>query len=316
MNISVVIPNYNGRDILLHNLPKVIDAIASYKDGRVELIIADDASKDGSIDAVNHFLCDYKKNIICHILENNSGKNKGFSSNVNNGVKAAKGDIIILLNSDVAPKKNFLPHLLKHFSDGKVFAVGCMDESIEGRGIVLRGRGEGRWNKGFLVHSAGSVDRQDTLWVSGGSGAFRKSIWDKLGGLNELYNPFYWEDIDLSYRAQKMGYRVLFEKESVVVHEHGKGAIKKQYSPLSVRKIVYRNQFFFTWLNATDTMLIVSHIVWLPYFLVKELFHHDRAFFYGLFLAVGKLPQVWNYRQKIKKYYVKTDQEVTVLYQK
>lgn len=316
MNISIVIPNYNGRDILLHNLPTVIDAISDYKGGHVELIITDDASKDGSVEALKHFLSDYKKNVSCHILENNSGKNKGFSGNVNKGVKAAKGDIIILLNSDVSPKKHFLMPLLKHFSDENMFAVGCMDESIEDGEVVLRGRGEGRWERGFLLHSAGSLDRQDTLWVSGGSGAFRKSIWDKLGGLNEFYNPFYWEDIDLSYRAQKMGYKVLFEKESVVVHEHSKGAIKKHYSPLSVRKIVYRNQFFFTWLNATDTMVIVSHFVWLPYFLVKEILNHDRAFFYGLFLAMRQLPQVWRYRRKMKKYYVRTDREVTSLYQK
>ncbi|HXS15263.1 MAG TPA: glycosyltransferase [Candidatus Saccharimonadales bacterium] len=316
MNISVVIPNYNGRDILLQNLPKVIDATRDYKEGKVELIITDDASTDGSIESIQHFLNDCKNNLSCQILENSSGKNKGFSGNVNKGVKAAKGDIIILLNSDVAPKMNFLKPLLKHFSEDKVFAVGCMDESHEDGKVILRGRGEGRWERGFLVHNAGSLGRQDTLWVSGGSGAFRKSIWDRLGGLNELYNPFYWEDIDLSYRAQKMGYRVLFEKESVVVHEHSRGAIKKQYSPLSVRMVVYRNQFFFTWLNATDTMLIVAHIIWLPYFFLRGFLNHDRAFFFGFFLAFRQIPQILQYRGKVRKLFVKTDQEVTALYQK
>lgn len=314
MNISVVIPNYNGRDILLHNLPKVIDALSEYKNGSVEIIIPDDVSKDGSVEALRHFLKERNDNIPCQVLENKSGKNTGFSGNVNRGVKAAHGDIVVLLNSDVVPKKDFLTSLLSHFSSKNVFSVGCMDESIEGNETVLRGRGVGKWEKGFLVHKAGSLDRDDTLWVSCGSGAFRKSIWDKLGGLNELYNPFYWEDIDLSYRAQKAGYTIIFERKSVVVHEHSKGAIKKNYSPFSVRKIVYRNQFFFTWLNATDTMLIVKHVVWMPYFIVRALIHHDRAFFYGLFLALSRLSDIFFYRERIKKLYVKTDREVMERY--
>ena len=110
--------------------------------------------------------------------------------------------LYILFNTDVYPDKDFLTPLLSHFKDEKVFAVGCMDKSIEGKDVVLRGRGIGVWKRGFLVHEKGEIEKSDTLWVSGGSGAFRKSIWDKLGGLNELYNPFYWEDIDLSYRAQ------------------------------------------------------------------------------------------------------------------
>ncbi len=117
----------------------------------------------------------------------------------------------------------------------------------------------------FLCNAAGSLEKRNTLWVSGGSAAFRKSIWVKLTGLNTLYNPFYWEDIDISYRAQKAGYKVIFEKESIVVHDHQQGAIKTIYSDDQIKKIAYRNQFFFVWLNITDMKYICSHILWLPY---------------------------------------------------
>ncbi len=309
MNISVVIPNYNGETLLAANIPHVLDALASYKDGTIEVILADDGSKDKSLEVIDNIIKQNKyKNIAIRCVKNSI--NKGFSGNVNSGVKVATGEILILLNTDVIPHKGFLTKLLPHFKDEKVFGVGCMDESIEGEKTVLRGRGIGQWKRGFLVHRAGSVEKTNTLWVSGGSSAFRKSIWDKIGGLNELYNPFYWEDIDISYRAQKMGYSVLFEPNSIVVHEHSKGAIQTSQKPFRIRKIAYRNQFFFVWLNITDPMFIVSHVFWIPAYIVKTLMHKDTAFLYGFLEALGNFSRVMQKRLILQKMFVKTDKEV------
>lgn len=301
MNISVVIPNYNGKELLEKNLPKILEIIKSYKDGNAEVIVVDDASTDES----RKFLSEFR-GIVC--LQNE--KNLGFSSTVNKGVEKTRGEIIILLNTDVSPKKDFLEPLLSHFKDEKVFAVGCMDKSIEGDNIVLRGRGLGEWRRGFLVHKKGEVDKTDTLWVSGGSGAFRKSIWEKLGGLNELYNPFYYEDIDLSYRGLKSGYKILFEPKSVVEHYHEKGSIKNKYSPSEVKRIAYRNQFIFSWENATDFNLQVLEIIWLPYHLVKAFLRLDLQFILGFFSALILLPKVIKSSLKAQKVFVLSDREV------
>ena len=312
MNISVVIPNFNGETLLRQNLPKVFDIVNNYKDGEGEIIITDDSSRDGSVTFLRDFISARKKEKTqVVLLENKSGKNKGFSANVNKGVAHASGDIVILLNTDVVPHEDFLKPLIEHFTDTNVFAVGCMDESVEDGKVTLRGRGKGEWKRGFLVHSAADIEGgSTTLWVSGGSGAFRKILWNYLGGLNDLYNPFYWEDIDLSYKAQKAGYKVLFEKKSIVRHVHEEGSIKKNYSSFAVRKTAYRNQFFFTWLNATDTIILVNHIFFLPYFLFRALMRRDRAFFVGFFLAIIALPKVLQERNKIQKLVKKTDREV------
>lgn len=314
MNISVVIPNYNGASLLSKNLPKIIKILDIYTDGKTEIIISDDASKDDSLTVLESFFHRYHGKTTWKILKSAAFKNKGFSSNVNRGVHAATGDVVILLNSDVVPRENFLKPLLTHFTDENVFAVGCLDESHENGKTILRGRGIGRWEKGFLVHAAGSIDKKDTLWVSGGSGAFRKSTWDILGGLQKLYDPFYWEDIDISYRAQKAGYKIFFENESVVVHEHEKGSIKKQYSPFSVRKIAYRNQIFFTWINATDTILLVKYVLFIPYFLLRSLVNRDRAFFLGFFLACIRFPEVLGVRKRVQQMTRVKDKDVTKLY--
>lgn len=300
MDISVVIPNYNGEKLLEENLPKILEVINAFKEGKKEIIVVDDNSSDKSVELLKRY--DVK------VLTNE--KNLGFSSTVNKGVSSARGDIIILLNTDVVPQNGFLEPLLKHFNDEKVFAVGCLDKSREGEKIVERGRGLGRWEKGFLVHRRGEVDKTDTLWVSGGSGAFKKSIWEKLGGLNELYNPFYWEDIDLSYRALKSGYKVLFEPKSVVVHEHGKGAIKEKYSEKEIKQISYRNQFIFSFENATDYNIQFEIFFWMPLHLLKAIFRRDLAFFQGFFKALLLLPKIIQSSLKAQRQFVLSDRQV------
>ncbi|MFH1832971.1 MAG: glycosyltransferase family 2 protein [Candidatus Levyibacteriota bacterium] len=309
MNISIVIPNYNGEELLEKNLPKVIEAISEYNGGEIEFVIVDDGSTDDSIEKIKNQKSKIKNtNVKLKIIENS--KNLGFSSTVNRGVKESMGEIIILLNTDVIPEKNFLGPLLLHFNDPNVFAVGCMDKSIEDGKVILRGRGIGRWERGFFVHKRGEVDKKDTLWVNGGSGAFRKSIWDKIGGFNELYNPFYWEDIDLSYRAQKMGYKILFEPKSIVVHEHEKGIIKKKMSLSKIKTVAYRNQIIFTWLNITDLDWQFQHFFWLPYHLFKSLIHRNREFLIGFFQALILLPKIIKTSSKIQKLFVKKDKEI------
>jgi len=305
MNISIIIPNYNGEELLKKNIPKVLDAAENYKDGETEIIIADDGSTDASTSVISNL-----KFQISNFRFIQLAKNLGFSSTVNRGVKESSGDIIILLNTDVCPEKNFLEPLLKHFKDEKIFAVGCMDKSIENGKITLRGRGLGQWKRGFLIHRRGEVNKTDTLWVSGGSAAFKKSIWEKLGGFNELYNPFYWEDIDISYRAQKAGYKIIFEKESVVAHEHLEGTIKSIYSEFQIKTIAYRNQFIFVWENATDYSLQFLHCFWLPYHFVKALLRMDWPFFIGFFKAFILLPKIIISSFKAQKLFIKTDREV------
>ena len=335
--ISIIIPNYNGEDLLKKNLPKVFEAVNYYSkenkqslisdelkrslrpsaDGlnqKVEIIVVDDGSTDASASVISNIKYQIS-NIPIKLVRNE--KNLGFSSTVNKGVKVAKGEIVVLLNTDVYPENNFLDPFIKHFNDPQVFAVGCLDKSIDlpagkaGDGkVVLRGRGIGKWDRGFLVHSRGDINETNTLWASGGSSAFRKSIWEKLGGFNELYNPFYWEDIDLSYRALKSGYKVIFEPKSVVYHEHEKGAIKQKYSPFQIKTIAYKNQFIFVWENATDINLQFLHLLFLPYHFIKALLRGDLPFFIGFLKAFVLLPKIIQSSLKAQKFFIKTDREV------
>ncbi len=311
MNISIVIPNYNGEKILKKNLPHVLESVKDYKEGKVEIIIPNDPSTDKSTEVIEAFIKSIKeKHIVGKTINNLKREEAGFSKNVNRGVQLASGDILILFNSDVRPYKEFLAPLLAHFSDDKVFAVGCLDESIEEGKSVPRGRAIGWWQRGFLQHKAADVSAGQSLWASGGSSAFNKKIWDKLGGLDNLFNPFYWEDIDLSYRAWKSGYKIVFEPRSIVVHEHEEGAIKTKFKPKHIQKIAYRNQYFFIWKNITDRGLLLSHILWMPYHLLKAVLRRDLVFIQGFFLALAQMDRVKDSRYRAKKLFVRTDRSI------
>jgi len=297
MKISVVIPNFNGCNLLKNNLPKVI---ASVKDS--EVIVVDDASTDDSLNLLKTNFA-----IVKVIVQN---KNEGFASTVNRGVKEASGEFVVLLNSDVIPDSNFLTYLTAPFSDSKVFAVGCLQKSNNGGKIKKEGRGVGRFEKGFLMHGSGTLDKTTTLWVFGGAGMFRKEVWEKLGGMNELYNPFYWEDIDLSYRALKAGFKLVFESKSVVMHNQEKGAIRNMYTPGQVKTIAYRNQIFFVWMNITDFQFILNHIIWFPYHLFKSLVTGDLLFAKAFLMAILKIPYILGRRYQNKKNAIISDRKI------
>lgn len=296
--ISVIIPNYNGRKLLEENLPKVIANCPG-----CEIIVVDDASTDNSVELIKN---KFKK---IHLITQK--KNLGFSQTVNNGVNHANGDLVLLLNSDIAPAKGFLGILEDHFNNNpNLFAVGISDDSHENQKIVVKGRGGASFKKGFLLHYPLPPQAGQTLWVSGGSGLFSRGKFLELKGFDRAFAPFYWEDIDLSYRARKAGYFCLFEPKSKADHYHEEGAIKKTKSEDFIKTISYKNQFIFVWKNITDPVYALEHLLFLPYHFLVALLGGDWPFFKGFLKASLQIPElILNYQQDLPKV-SKTDREI------
>ena len=243
--VSIIIPNYNGRELLAENLPSVVLSKKEKRNQILEIIIVDDASTDDSVELIRKFFPEIK--IVRHKA------NRGFSASVNTGARTATGDLLVLLNSDVSPEKRFLINVISHFNDENVFGVSLHEKGY--------GPAKGKLEGGFIVHDPAkeSSSAKETFWVNGGSGVFRRSYWMKLGGMDEkLFSPFYWEDVDLSYRAAKRGWKNLWEPNSKVVHKH-ESTIGK-ISRLKRQKIQERNQLLFTLKNLTSPTLFRRHL--------------------------------------------------------
>ena len=289
MNVSVVIPNWNGQRLLEKNLPAVIAS------NPFEIIVCDDGSSDKSVEFIK------KEYSHVRLVEN---PHIGFGKNCNSGVATAGSEIVVLLNNDVAPEKDFLNPLIKDFGDPKIFAVSLNEKQWSWA--------RGKWVRGFVEHEPGPKTKVPhiSFWASGGSGAFNKKIWEELGGFDDLYSPFYWEDIDLSYRAWKRGYKIIWEPMSKVVHRH-EGTIGSNFSKNYIDFISQRNRLLFIWKNITDAKMSQDHKAYLLKRLSKNL-GYLRVFF----SAFVKLPQILPKRKIEKQEQIMTDEEIFDLFAK
>ena len=277
--ISVIIPNYNGSDLLAKNLPSVVKNCPN-----CEIIVVDDASTDNSVNLIHK---KFKKVKLVKIV-----KNVGFAKAVNIGAAGANGELVVLLNSDVSPRENFLQAATNHFKDKNLFAVALCDLSHEGSRVIPRGRGGASFKRGFINHFPAFIERGRTFWVSGGAGLFDRKKFLNLGGFDSIFAPFYWEDIDLSFKAWRSGFTCVFEPLSKVDHFHESGTIRKSRSRFFIKSVSYKNQFIFVWKNINDYFLIAQHILWQPYHIARAILRFDLAFFAGLTWAVFKIPDL------------------------
>ncbi len=281
MKVSVVIPNYNGQGLLKKNLPWVIAAQKNPENEISEIIIVDDGSSDQSVSLIKAEFPLIR--LIKHSV------NRGFPAAANTGVRSARNELVCLLNTDVLPSVNFLESIQRLFRYKRLFAVSLNEEGYSWAKSFFK--------DGFVGHRPGVATEKthSTFWVSGGSGVFRRNIWNSLGGFDEkLLSPFYWEDLDLSYRAQKRGYVVLWDPNAKVTHEHEStvSKLRKGY----VNRIRERNQLLFIWKNITSPRLTRQHVKGL----IKRIFRHPRYIFVFL-SALKKFRQVLKARKKEKR---------------
>ena len=289
-SVSIIIPNYNGKELLARNLPLVINAYHNSQNNISEIVVVDDGSKDNSASLIKTSFPGVK--LIQHT------KNRGFSAAVNTGVRTAKGELVALLNSDVSPSSDFLEKIYPHFKDKDTFGVSLHEQGF--------GWAKGVFSGGFIVHEPGEEDSQvhRTFWINGGSGVFRRDIWFKLGGLDEkTFFPFYWEDVDLSYRALKRGYKLFWEPDAKVVHQH-ETTIGK--FPASKRNVIQeRNQLLFIWKNLTSARMFRKHLGGL----FSRVLRHP-GYIRIILMAILRLPYVLKLRKKLIKQQKVSDEAI------
>ena len=124
-----------------------------------------------------------------------------------------------------------------------------------------------------------------------------------------LFRPAYEEDRDLSYRALKHGWQVLFEPKSVVQHHHETTNVRIFGKPM-MKTASFKNQFLFVWKNITDTRYLFSHLFWLPYHLLWTNLKTRGLLGIGFLWAFGQLPELLRQRRKVRGLFVKPDKEL------
>lgn len=247
--ISIVIPNYNGEQLLRDNLPSIFAAVDSWQ-GPAEVIIVDDCSTDGSCLVIREMFP------AARLLVN--AVNSGFSKTCNIGMKAARFPILLCINTDVKVEPELLQTLAPHFADPELFAVTprvIVEREGKNQGAVF-----GRFGSGFIKGSFASAEQElagrENLYAVGACAAYAADKFRALGGYSEIYSPYLFEDVDISYRAWKRGWKSIYDPTATVWHYSNAtlGKVKRHTNKV----IYYRNRFIFHWTNLSDP----SQVIW------------------------------------------------------
>lgn len=241
LNISVVIPNYNGVHLFPDTIPALLKAL-EYTRKKYEIIIIDDCSTDNSVEFLNQTYPQIK------LIQNEI--NQGFSKTINKGIFTAKNELILLLNSDVQLTECYFKDQFKYFELPGTFGVmgkiiGWDNEEVQDGAKYPEMEGfKLKTSLNYLPTQSAGDDLLYSLYLSGANALVNKEKLVLLGGFNELFSPFYIEDVDLSVRAWRCGYKCYFESNSICRHKTSE-SIRSKENKIYIRTIYNRNKLFF-----------------------------------------------------------------------
>ncbi len=210
--MTVIIPNWNG----LRLLPTCLNALRQQTYRDFETIVVDNGSTDGSRELIAR---EYAEARVVAL-----DSNRGFAPAVNAGIRAARGDVVVLLNNDTEADPHWLEEIARALNENpRAGMVACklrlFDQSdhLHSAGDFYRVDGI-PGNRGVWEEDRGQYDdARGVFGACGGAAAYRKAMLDEIGGFDEALGS-YCEDVDLNWRARLAGYAVAYAPRAMVYH--------------------------------------------------------------------------------------------------
>lgn len=237
--ISVIIPNWNGR----HHLDTCLEALRRQSWSDFETIIVDNGSTDGSQAYIREQFPEVR------LIE--LSENRGFTGACLAGYAAATGDVAVLLNNDTEADPGWLAAVQAAFAahpEAGVVASKLLlfDERdrFHAAGDYVRVDGL-PGNRGIWQTDTGQYDREEYVFSAcGAAAAYRRTMLDEIGFLDDAFY-FSCEDVDLGWRANLAGWRVIYVPEAVVYHKlkasGGGGETSSYYDGRNTLWLIWKN---------------------------------------------------------------------------
>jgi len=217
--VAVIVLNWNGIDDTVLCFRSLLRQTAK----NFVIVIVDNGSKDGSKATLEKMERDYPKKLV--VLRN--PYNKGFAGGVNTGIEWATSqnfDGVALFNNDAQADNTWLQHLIEGFKDRQIGIVTGLLLSADGKHIDSTGEQYSKWglafprNRNDLKESAPKAEY--VFGATGGASLYRLSMLHDIGLFDEDFFAYY-EDVDISFRAQLSGWKVFYQPSAIAYHQKG-----------------------------------------------------------------------------------------------
>lgn len=294
--ISVIIPNWNGQPFL----QTCLDALLAQTYPNIEVIIVDNASEDGSQDYIKQHYPDVR------LIE--LSENRGFTGACNVGLEAAEGDYLALLNNDTEVHPDWAAAVVDAFA--RYTEVGIVASKMllfdkrdhihtAGDFFTVDGRAG---NRGVWQKDEGQFDSEEFVFSAcGGSAVYRKTMLDEIGLLDDDFF-FSLEDIDLGWRAQLAGWRVLYTPAAIVYHHlsaTGGGVTASYHDGRNLIFVLVKNVPGSVWRKHGGKILKAQlGLAWEALRAWRGA--AARARLRGMLAAIWYLPRFWRKRRRIQ----------------
>lgn len=235
--ISIIIPNYNGKHYLESIMPVLVES-------EHEIIIIDNASTDGSIE----FLQENFSEVILILNDDNMG----FSVAVNQGIKRANSEYILLLNNDTEFELEAFDKMIRVMNtDKNIFSVASKMVQYHDKNLIDTAGDEYNifgwaYKRGYNMSSETRINMKRVFSSCAGAALYRKSVFEKIGYFDEGFFA-YMEDVDVGYRANIFGYKNIYCPEALIYHigsgtsGSGRNAFKAKLSGRNNVYVAYKN---------------------------------------------------------------------------
>ncbi len=211
---SVVIPTYNAQS----RIAETLNALNKQTKKNFEVVLVDDGSTDDTYKAVKNFKAMFPLRIIRQ-------ENRGPACARNKGANNARGEILIFMDSDCVPKKDFIDEILSPFSNPQVAGVQGEYETKNKDKIIARYVGYEIFYRHERMSNLKRIDHVATYAC-----AYRKRDFGK--GFATCFKKANMEDTEFSYRLAEKGKLLVFQPKAIVLHPHPSGLsrfLKQQY---------------------------------------------------------------------------------------
>jgi GT2 family glycosyltransferase len=313
MDVSIVIPTWRGKHLLEAYLPSVIAAADFYQknhNANIEIIVVEDAGGD---DTVPWLKSKYSDTLI--LLEHR--QNQGFCAACQTGFEHARYPIVLLLNNDVRLKIDCIAPFIEHFRESDIFAVtGKMFNQKED--TFCNGGKIGQFRRGMwsayrnydVLPSSNAGDSFLSFAAIGAFSAYDREKFLQIGGLDPLTSMH--EDIEISYRGWKRGWRILYEPGSIAYHDASQ-TMSRRYRARSLNRISRRSRMVMHWILLHDKRMFSMHLATTLVLLLTSWIWLDWSYYWIIFTSMRNISSIRQKRKENRKAAIRSDRQLQKL---